>query len=102
MRSPRLVRRSGIERGSVNSAYVRRAHNATRVAVDHHHAGRACCETRGHEHVRHRDGCAGSRPAREHVSGKQTMLGGETRNAEDLDELIGDQQPQVPGEPSSL
>src|SRR6185436_19088791 len=52
---------------------------AARVVVDHHHAGRAWCETRGYEHVRHRNWCAGSRPAREHMPGKQTMLRGETR-----------------------
>ena len=77
-REPRIVRaRCGI---------------AARMVVDDHHAGRARCETRGHEHVRHRDGCAGARPAREHMPGQQAMLGGETRDGEDLDELIGDQR----------
>ena len=33
MRSPRSLRRSGIERGSANSAYVRRAHNAAYAAL---------------------------------------------------------------------
>jgi len=33
MRSPRSLRRNGIERGSVASAYVRRAHNAEHFSV---------------------------------------------------------------------
>src|SRR5882672_12399242 len=77
-REPRIVRtRCGI---------------AARMVVNDHQAGRARCETRGHEDVRHRDWCAGARTAREHMPGEQAMLGGETRDAENLDGLIGDQR----------
>ena len=79
-RQPRIIRaRCGI---------------AARMVVNDHQAGRARCETRGHEHVRHRDWCAVARSTGEHMPGEQAMLGGETRNGEDLDGLIGDQRRQ--------
>src|SRR6266540_147771 len=59
-----------------------------RMVVNHHQAGRAGCETRGHEDVRHGDWSAGARTAREHMPGEQAVLGGDTRDAEDLDGLI--------------
>ena len=77
-REPRIVR----TRGGI----------AARMVVDDHHAGRARCETRGHEDVRQGHWRAVSRAAREQMPGEQTMLGGETGDAEDLDELIGDQR----------
>src|SRR5713101_3859353 len=70
-REPRIVRaRCGI---------------TARMVVNHHQAGRAGCETRGHEDVRHGDWSAGARAAREHMPGEQAMLGRDARDAEDLD-----------------
>jgi len=62
------------------------------MVVNDHQAGGAGCETRGHEDVWHRDWSAGARTAREHMPGEQAMLGGDTRDTEDLDGRIGDQQ----------
>src|SRR6266850_8018979 len=68
-----------------------------RMVVNDHQAGCARCETRGHKHIRHRDWCAVPRTAREHMPGEKAMLGGDTRDGEDLDGLIGDQRRQDDG-----
>ena len=63
-----------------------------RMVVDDHQAGRARCETRRHEDIRHRDRRAGARAARHHMPGEQAVLRRQTRHGEDLDGLIGDQR----------
>ena len=62
-----------------------------RMVVHDHQAGRARCETRRHEDIRHGHRRAGPCAARHHVPGEQAVLRRETRHGEDLDGLIGDQ-----------
>ena len=65
---------------------------AARMVVNHHQAGRARCETRGHEDIWHGHWRAGARAARQHMPGEQAVLGRQTRDAEDFDRLIGNQR----------
>ena len=94
MRSPRSLWLTDIERGSANSAYVRRAHNAARVVVHDEQRGGARCQARGHEHVRQRDGRARARAAGEHVPGEELVASGEARDGEDLHCLAGQERRQ--------
>ena len=62
---------------------------AARMVVNDHYAGRARCETRGHEDIRYADGRAVARTARDHVPGQETVLRREACDRKHLDGLIG-------------
>jgi hypothetical protein len=62
---------------------------AARVVVHDEKRGGARCQARGHEHVRKRDGRARARAAGDDVPGEETVTGGEARDGENLQRLVG-------------